>query len=571
MLQHRDININRHIGMLVLLGLVASIGVGLVGAIPTHAAECTNGGVSCIAVEFGQPVGDRTVNPSSNVYSATQFYLPVTVNIEHGAGYAVDYAIKVYGSGNALTNTEDASSLIPSVLQNTSYNDLGKNGSEWGIRWNFGDKIEDAYTDYRPVPASSNDASAVVVADGKMDKNTSSLEKKLTLGFAVAVNGSQASGSYTNTVTVAVVASPKDARTLFDIATMQEMTSEICERTTTPTTTAISTGADINATASGASYTTAIDTTGAHQGDGAYVPQRELTDTRDGKKYTIRKLADGNCWMVSNLEFDLVPAASKDLAAGTTPISAFSTTGEDKLTGSQLVLTNKDTDLNSMREWTPTVAAELYGTAGTVYRTQRNAGQGEFTETPSVVKATPWAQDGTDGLRSFSSTAAIPNTSYSVKVANTPAFGVASTGESWQKFGNLYNWTAATLGSGTELTAHGSNAEDSICPRGWRLPYDSGNRSFAKLLGAYGLPSANTTDTIPTKVNQLANFPLNFLRTGSYNYDGNLRYQKADGNWWGGTRFSAELSKGIYTSLNHILVNNGNDAGLGLALRCVAR
>ena len=47
MLQHRDIDINRHIGMLVLLGLVASIGIGLVGAIPTHAAECTNGGLSC--------------------------------------------------------------------------------------------------------------------------------------------------------------------------------------------------------------------------------------------------------------------------------------------------------------------------------------------------------------------------------------------------------------------------------------------------------------------------------------------------------------------------------------------
>lgn len=439
MLQHRNINYNRllrklgmpsKLGLVILLGLFASIGVGLVGSVPTYAAECTNGGISCIAVEFGQPVGDRTVNPSSNVYSATQFYLPVTIDIRHGAGYAVDYSVKVYGSGSTLASTENDSNFIPSVLQNTSYNDLGKNGSEWGMRWNFGDKIEDTYSDYRPVPASSSDATSVVVADGKIDKDTSSVEKKLTLGFAVAVDGNQASGSYTNTVTVAVVASPKDARTLFDISTMQEMTAEICERTTTPTTTAISTGVDINATASGASYTTAIDTTGAYQGNGAYVPQKELTDSRDGKKYTVRKLADGNCWMVSNLEFDLVPTADKNIAEGSTPTEAYSSNGNDKVTGAEIRLTNKDTDLNSMREWTPAIAAEVYGTAGTVYRTQKNTG-------------TTWERDGSGGLRSFSSTAGYPDAFYSTKKSvppPMPSFGVAKTGDPWQKFGNLYNW-----------------------------------------------------------------------------------------------------------------------------------
>ena len=579
MLHSKNINRNhqeavsggaRRIGLLSILGLVSSIGIGLVGAQATHATNCTDSGASCVAVQFGQPVGDRTVNPSSNIYSATQFYLPVSINITHGAGYAVDYSVKVYGSGSALTDTTNANNSIPSVLQNTSYNDLGKNGSEWGMRWNFGDKLEDTYTDYRPIPGSSSDAAAVVVADGKMDKNTSSLTKQLTLGFAVAVDGNQASGSYSNTVTVAVVASPKDARTLFDISTMQEMTPEICARTTTPTTKTISSSLDINVGSDGTTpYTDLIDTTGKYQGNGAYVPQRELTDTRDGKKYTIRKLADGNCWMVSNLEFDLVPTASKDASTGTAPTDTYSTTGEDKLTGSQIILTNKDTDLNTIREWTPAIAAELYGEAGTVYRTQRNAGQGELTGVVSVAKAAPWAQDGTDGLRSFSSTAGFSGDPYSTKVADTPAFSIASTGEPWQKFGNLYNWTAATLGSGTSLTVHGESAKDSICPKGWKLPYDSGNDSFSNLLKAYSLPATNTTN-VPARVNQIANFPLNFMRTGIYNYDGNIRFQKADGNWWGATRLSSGMSKGMYTSLNHIHVNNGSYAGLGTALRCVA-
>ncbi len=31
------------------------------------------------------------------------------------------------------------------------------------------------------------------------------------------------------------------------------------------------------------------------------VPTKTLTDSRDGNKYTISKLADGNCWMTQNL------------------------------------------------------------------------------------------------------------------------------------------------------------------------------------------------------------------------------------------------------------------------------
>ncbi len=562
----------KQMGVLALLGFLASAGISLAKSTPTYAIDCANGSISCVAVQFGQPVGDRTLNPSSNVYSATQFYLPVAININHATGYAVDYSVKVYGSGSNLSDVNNSNNTIPSILQNTSYNDLGKNGSEWGIRWNLGDQIADAHSDYRSVPTSIDDPSAIVIADGKMDKNTNSLTKQLTIGFAVAVNGNQASGSYSNTITVAVVASPKDARTLFDISTMQEMDSEICERTTTPATKTISTGADINVTATGASYTTAIDTTGTHQGNGAYVPQRELTDTRDGKKYTVRKLADGNCWMVSNLEFDLVPTSNKNTSAGTTTQSAFSTTGEDKLIGSDLILTNKDTDLNSIREWTPAIAAELYDTAGTVYKTQRNAGQGAGTESEaSATTAKKWNKDGSDGLRSFSSAVGYPGALYSTKTAATPIFDVANSGDPWQKFGNLYNWTSATLGSGAKITANNENAEDSICPRGWKLPYNTGNDSFSNLMEAYGLPSVNT-EGITDKANQLANFPLNFMRTGYYHYsNGDLRYRLAAGVWWSGSSSSPVDAYDLGTTTANIVPQYTDNRGVGFAIRCVAR
>ena len=47
---------------------------------------------------------------------------------------------------------------------------------------------------------------------------------------------------------------------------------------------------------------------------GFNVAQTTLSDIRDGNSYTVRKLADGNCWMVDNL----------NLAGGTTLTSATS-------------------------------------------------------------------------------------------------------------------------------------------------------------------------------------------------------------------------------------------------------
>jgi hypothetical protein len=71
------------------------------------------------------------------------------------------------------------------------------------------------------------------------------------------------------------------------------MTRAICDTATTPDKTA-----------------TALDLDGSHVGDTNYVPQRTLENTRsDGsgnpQTYIVRKMADGNCWMAQNLDYDL--------------------------------------------------------------------------------------------------------------------------------------------------------------------------------------------------------------------------------------------------------------------------
>ena len=71
----------------------------------------------------------------------------------------------------------------------------------------------------------------------------------------------------------------------FRVSNMQDMTGLICTSATIPS--------------ASAQYE---DTTGIHSGDTNYVPTMTLTDTRDNKSYIVRKLADGNCWMTSDLK-----------------------------------------------------------------------------------------------------------------------------------------------------------------------------------------------------------------------------------------------------------------------------
>lgn len=59
--------------------------------------------------------------------------------------------------------------------------------------------------------------------------------------------------------------------------------------------------------------------------------QRALYDIRDGNTYTVRKLADGNCWMTDNLRLDL---------------------------STNVTLTENDTALISRTSWTPDHATQ---------------------------------------------------------------------------------------------------------------------------------------------------------------------------------------------------------------------
>ncbi len=100
------------------------------------------------------------------------------------------------------------------------------------------------------------------------------------------------------------------------ITYMQDMTPEICASVKTPSN---ATGTNVNAvvldtdgvsTVSGAKATYTVRNMADYNtlvtaDNQPYVAQRTLYDIRDNKPYTIRRLADGACWMTSDLAFEL--------------------------------------------------------------------------------------------------------------------------------------------------------------------------------------------------------------------------------------------------------------------------
>ncbi len=571
MLRKYNINRNGRVALMTL-GLLASVGIGLMSSEQTHAAECTVGSpYSCVSVTFGDLSGETTASPGNTTKSRIYFSMPVSVTMSQ----VKNYSINVYDSNGG--SLKSGSAEIASVSGATSWKQLSEMNRAWGFRYTAG-KADDGTKDFMPIPTKTNQA---VVANQVAVNSRGGAVADYTLGFGVVVDAGTAAGDYTDTLTVAVVAQPRDV-TIFDIKNMQDMTADICKATTTPSANA-----------------TGTDTDGSHAGDANYVPQTTLIDTRGGGinnsgQYLIRKLADGNCWMAQNLELNILGngqsvtnyktsnAAANDSDTAVTASNYFGTQ-----VSSGLVFTANDTDLNSTSIWTPDYFKKTYVDTGIapyakVYTTMSST----LTSTNAEYG---WANNGNDGMRSYSFNASNPAWNYSTEAnaANKDAngnytFSDAASGQPYARRGNLYNWTAATLGSSLKLKNDGEQAEDSICPRGWQLPVNgvssdltaaldtTTDKSFVKLLRTYGMTNPNGAST--PNYNRINAWPLQFLRTGLYDRSyGYLLVRTTDGLWWSGTAGSATSGRYLNTWTGYVYAQSNYFRGFGFALRCVAR
>ena len=243
--------------------------------------------------------------------------------------------------------------------------------------------------------------------------------------------------------------------------------------------------------------------------------QYTLIDKRDEKSYTIAKLADGKVWMTQNLDLDL--------DSGTTY------TNEDTDLG-----WNTQTDSYQTASWTPTrstyeaTSNQLHEWCqGGVWNSKDSYCENNNTPESYDPGNLYWngaTSDGSD-WSAYWSTCDLSTSTPTCTGTSPLATYVVTSGIPQYHLGNYYNWAAAiasndasVYGVLNESTGDLENPEanQSICPAGWTLPYissDGSTSDFATLWIQYGWDSDNYSFS---DITNLTGAPLYFAPGGDF-------------------------------------------------------
>lgn len=223
-----------------------------------------------LAVSVASQV-DIEITPRSNgVFGYNSTKLGVSTNNEEG------YQISLTTSNgeSVLKNTDSSKkgedyeiSSIEDEMAGTEFV-----GNTWGYALSADDISEESI--YAPVPTE-------ITPIYSTQKASVGGEDVYNLGFGTHISTTLPAGEYSNSVVVSVVANPITISNLSQVVYMQDMQPEFCDNAEMGTT-------------------------------------KQLYDARDGKKYWVAKLADGNCWMTQNLAYDL--EAGKTLTSADTDV-----------------------------------------------------------------------------------------------------------------------------------------------------------------------------------------------------------------------------------------------------------
>ena len=130
--------------------------------------------------------------------------------------------------------------------------------------------------------------------------------------------------------------------------------------------------------------------------------------------------------------------------------------------------------------------------------------------------------------------------------------------------GTYYNWSAAVAEANTSGITSG-DAPWSICPKGWKLPPNSGNGSYTNFTSAAGI--TNSADGS----NKIRSAPYNFPYAGDVR-DSSLNVVGSYGNYWSRTVDSSNSQYAyrlVFLSSN-VLPADSYFRYYGFSIRCVA-
>lgn len=267
-----------------------------------------------------------------------------------------------------------------------------------------------------------------------------------------------------------------------------------------------------------------------------------LKDVRDGEVYWVAKMRDGNCWMTQNLDFNIPATLSEDTS--------------DVL---GKAVTTSTARINLPTEWTETTND---------YNAYYDPGE--------------YIYIGTDESHGSHGSVAECNVTTDISICG---YLLSKEGDTHYSLGNYYTFSAATVKSGDTISTIDEDAQQSICPKGWRLPRSGNNndsnavlnkdKSFARLFESYGWQWDIVNKHPGTTNNGGTNYEL-YKEPFYFVYSGYLSSAAFRAIGWNGSYWSAAVFSDVYIS--YLAFNNDyvypalyNSRYYGFNIRCVAR
>ena len=142
-----------------------------------------------------------------------------------------------------------------------------------------------------------------------------------------------------------------------------------------------------------------------------------------------------------------------------------------------------------------------------------------------------------------------------------------------QKTGTIFNYQAATSGTGGTISTDKTDSPDTFCPLGWQMPYsgtggdyDDKSKTWNHLFKAYSLHIGDGTaaDAIKAK-----SYPFSYVYAGRYYWStGRLYDQKNAALYWSSTAVSSTVAYGLSIWGDGLRPARTDGKTLGDTIRC---
>ena len=289
----------------------------------------------------------------------------------------------------------------------------------------------------------------------------------------------------------------------------------------------------------------------------------QLIDIRDNNIYWVNKLEDGHCWMTQNL----------DLAIGSTntPLTSENTDISTTASGNGIYDTINGGYSEEGGVWTWMPDSTAFASNHIISDTSVPNWSNQNTQ--------PYSAEAGDTYYYTSNSTS--NDVIYTSLANCTDNGHSKSDCQHYHAGNYYNWTAAiATNNSTGISNNFANANNSVCPKGWRLPIatnsDESIYEFGDLLYTYyniittkTSNNSNISYTI-NGFNDIRKNPLWYIRPGGID-NNTLNASTIDGYYWSSTTNSNATAYNLLFRDSGLGPARILNKGFGFSIRCLAR